>query len=121
MRLLNLDPANPASGTVFMEWGARLFGAPAMAILYMDNALSSNFDLGMLAQTICLAAKGLGMDSLIASAFVSQPDILRKELEIPENLKIVIGIGLGYPNPRNIINTYRSPRRSVHEVVRFKT
>lgn len=120
MQLLGLDPADPASGKVFLEWGARLFGAPAMAVICMDKAISSHLDIGMLTQTICLAAQNFGVDSMIASAFVSQPDILRKELEIPENLNIVIGIGLGYPNPKSIINTYRSPRRPLQEVVRYK-
>ena len=121
IRLLGLDPADPASGKVFMEWGCRLFGAPALAVICMDKALSSYLDIGMLVQTICLAAQHFGVDSLIASAFVSQPDVLRKELEIPENLNIVIGVGLGYPNPDSIINTYRSPRRPIQEVVRYKS
>ncbi|MBE0696193.1 MAG: nitroreductase family protein [Anaerolineaceae bacterium] len=86
----------------------------------MDRALTSTFDIGMLAQTICLAAQNFGVDSLIAASFVSQPEILCRELEIPENLKIITGIGLGYPNPENIINTYRSPRRLIEEVVRYK-
>jgi nitroreductase len=120
MRLIGLDPADPASGRVFQEWSSRLFGAPVLVVLSMDQAVSSNFDIGMLAQTICLAAQNFGVDSLIASAFVSQPDILCRALEIPENLKIVTGIGLGYANPENLINTYRSPRRPIEEVVRFK-
>ena len=120
MKLLGLDPADPASGKVFMEWGSRLFGAPVLAVICMDKDLSSHLDIGMLTQTICLAAQNFSVDSLIASAFVSQPDILRKELEIPESLNIVIGIGLGYPNPKSIINTYRSPRRPIQEVVRYK-
>jgi len=91
-----------------------------MAVICMDKELSSHFDLGLLVQTICLAAQDFGVESLIASSFVSQPDILRKELEIPENLNIVIGIGLGYANPNSIINTYRSPRRPIQEVVRYK-
>jgi len=121
LKLLGLDPADPASGKVFVEWGSRLFGAPVLAVICMDKALSSNFDIGMLAQTICLAAQDFGVDSLIASAFVSQPYVLRKELEIPESLNIVIGIGLGYPNPKSTINTYRSPRRPIQEVVRYKS
>ena len=120
-KLLGLDPADPASGKVFMEWGSRLFGAPVLVVICMDKALSSNLDIGMFIQTICIAAQGYGVDSLIAAAFVSQPDVLRQELEIPESLNIVTGIGLGYPNPNSIINTYRSPRRPIQEVVRYKS
>ena len=120
-QLLGLDPADPASGKVFMEWSSRLFGTPILAVICIDKALSSNLDMGLFIQTICIAAQGYGVDSLIAAAFVSQPDILRKELEIPESLNIVTGIGLGYPDTNSIINTYRSPRRPIKEVVRYKS
>ena len=119
-KLLGLNPDDPASGKVFMEWGSRLFGAPVLAVICMDKALSSNLDIGLFIQTVCLAAQGYGVDSFIAGSFIAHQDILRRELEIPENLNIVTGIGLGYPNPDAIINTYRSPRRSVQEVVRYK-
>ncbi len=120
-QLLGLDPADPASGKVFTEWSSRLFGAPVMVVICMDKALSSNLDIGLFIQTTCIAAQGYGVDSLIAAAFVSQPDVLRQELEIPESLNIVTGIGLGYPDPNSIINTYRSPRRPIQEVVRYKS
>jgi len=121
LQLLGLDPADPESGKVFTEWGSRLFGAPVMVVICMDKALSSNLDIGLFIQTICIAAQGYGIDSFIAGAFVSQPDVLRQELEIPESLNIITGIGLGYPNPDSIINTYRSPRRPIQEVVRYKS
>jgi nitroreductase len=120
LKLLGLDPADPSSGRVFQEWGSRLFGVQVMVVICMDKSLSSNLDLGLFIQTICLAAQGYGVDSFIAGAFVSQQDILRQELDIPENLNIITGIGLGYPNPKNIINTYRSPRRPATEVVRYR-
>jgi len=121
LKLLGLDPADPASGKVFTEWGSRLFGAPVLVVICMDKALSSNLDIGMFIQTICIAAQGYGVDSLIAGAFVSQPEVLRQELGIPDSLNIIAGIGLGYPNPNSIINTYRSPRRPIQEVVRYKS
>ena len=113
--------ADPASGRVFMDWGARLFGLQVVVYICMDKALSNNLDLGLFIQTVCLAAQGYGVDSFIAGSLISNQDVLRKELEIPENLNIITGIGLGYPNPDNIINTYRSPRRSINEVVRYKS
>ncbi len=123
LKLLGLDPADPASDKVFMEWGARLFGAPVVVVVCVDKALSAsrNLEVGLFAQTVCLAAQGYGVDSFIAGTLVSQPDVLRQQLEIPENLNIVIGIGLGYANPDSIINTYRSPRRPIEEVVRYKS
>ncbi len=120
MKLLGWDPADPASGRMMMEFGARLYGAPVLVLLCMDKTLSSNFDLGMLAQTICLVAQNFGVDSIIAGSFVTHRDVLRKELDIPENLDIVIGVGLGYANAKHIINSYRSPRRPIEEVVRYK-
>ena len=119
-KLLGLDPGHPASGKVFMEWGSRLFGAPVLAVICMDNNLSSNLDIGLFVQTICIAAKGYGVDSFIAGAFITHQDVLRRELQIPENLNIITGIGLGYPDPGAVINTYRSPRRPIQEVVRYK-
>ncbi len=118
--LLGLNPDDPESGKVFTEWGARLFGVPVLAIICMDKALSSMLDIGLFIQTVCLAAQGYGVDSFIAGAFISHQDVLRQELDIPEDLNIITGIGLGYPNEENIINTYRSPRRPIQEVVRYK-
>jgi nitroreductase len=120
MQLLGLDPADPEAGRVMMQFGARMYGAPVVVVICMEKALSSNFDLGLLTQTICLVAQGYGVDSMIAAGLVAHRDVLRQELEIPENLEIVIGIGLGYANPKHIINTYRSPRRPIQEVVRHK-
>lgn len=121
LELLKLDPKEPNSRKVFMEWGARLFGAPVLILLCMDRTFTVTLNIGILTQSICLAAQNFGVESFIASAFVSHPDVLRKELEIPDDLIIVIGIGLGYPNEENIINTYRSPRRPIQEVVRYKS
>ena len=59
LKLLGLDPADPASGKVFMEWGSRLFGVPVLVVICMDKALSSNLDIGLFIQTICIAAHGL--------------------------------------------------------------
>ena len=123
LQLLGLDPADPASGKVFAEWQARLFGAPVVVIVCMDKALpaSKSLDIGVFVQSVCLAALDCGVDSFIAGMLVSQPDVLRQELEIPEDLDIMIGIALGYPSPDSIINTYRSPRRTIQEVVRYRS
>lgn len=120
LQLLGLDPDDPASGKVFTEWGARLFGAPVLIVVCMDKTMPANMDIGLFVQTVCLAAQGHGVDSMIAGMLIAHQDVLRRELEIPDDLNIIIGIGLGYPDPDSIINTYHSPRRPVKEVVRYR-
>jgi nitroreductase len=120
LKLLGLDPDDPASGKVMQEWSARLYGAPVIVLVCMDKALSSNFDLGLFVQSICLAAQEYQIDSIIAGSLLFQQDILRKELEIPDNMNISAAIAFGCANPKAIINTYRSPRRPINEVVRYK-
>ncbi|HEY9075090.1 MAG TPA: nitroreductase [Anaerolineaceae bacterium] len=120
LNLLGLDPDDPASGKVLLEMSVGLYGAPALVVLCMDQALNSHFDMGLLAISIVLAAQGFGVDSIIAAAMIAHPEILRQALEIPPHLNIIAGIGLGYADPDSLINTYRSPRRPLDEVVRYK-
>jgi nitroreductase len=120
LKLLGLDPSDPESGKIFEEWSGRMFNTPVLIIVCIDKALKSYFDAGMFMQTICLAAQGYGVDSFIASAFVAHQDVLRNELDIPDSLNIVSGMGLGYANEKSIINTYRSPRRAINDVVRYR-
>jgi nitroreductase len=79
-KLLGLDPDDPASGKVFMEWGSRLFGTPVLAVICMDKSLSSNLDIGLFVQTVCLAAQGYGVDSFIAGGFITHQDVLRRKI-----------------------------------------
>jgi nitroreductase len=121
-KLLGIDPKDKAGMKTYREFNGGLYNAPVMVILCMDRALAvwTAFDFGLLAQSVMLAATHYGVDSIVAGAFSNYPDILRKKLGIPEHLKIVIGMGLGYRDPGHIINTYRSPRRPLSEVVTFK-
>lgn len=101
---------------------ANVFGAPALVVLCMHRDINpfTVFDLGLFAQSIVLAGRSLGVDSLIAAGLAGQPDVTRKELAIPDELQIVIGIALGHADPDSAENTYRSPRRPVGEFVTIR-
>ncbi len=103
------------------EMNYHFFYAPTVAYLCMDRTLMpwSAFDLGLLAQSIMLAAKHFGVDSAIAITLVAHPDLIRRELKVPEELSIIIGIAMGYADATHPQNQYRSPRRSVREAVKF--
>jgi nitroreductase len=121
-KLEGIDPQDKDAIRAGMGKGSRFFGAPVLVVLCVERAMSisSAFDIGLLTQSILLAAQNFGLGSLVSRGIVTHPDILRKELAIPDNLQIVIGIALGYPNTKGIINTYRSSRRPIQEVVTFK-
>ena len=121
-KLLGIDLKDNAAIRANMENGSRLWGAPVLIVLCMDHTLmaSSAYDIGLLTQNILLAAQNFGLGSIVAMGLVAHPDILHRELEIPDSLQIVIGVALGYQDEQSIINSYRSSRRPIQEVVTFK-
>jgi len=100
----------------------KFFDAPSVVYLCMEESLTewSIFDLGALSQSIMLAAQGYGVDTAPAVNLVAYPDLIRKEIEIPEDLIIAFGIAMGYKDNKSPQNTFRSSRRPVEEVVRLK-
>jgi len=120
-KLLGIDLQDNAAIRANMEKGSRLWGAPVLIILCMDHTLmaSSAYDIGLLTQNILLAAQNFGVGSIVAMGLVAHPDILHKELEIPDSLQIVIGVAIGYQDEQSAINSYRSSRRPIQEVVTF--
>ncbi len=103
-----------------MQMNYKLFNAPVVVYLCMDRCLTpwSLFDLGALSQSIMLSAEEQGLASAVAVTLAAHPDIIRRELSIPEGLAIVIGIALGLPDPDSPQNRFKSTRRSTDEVVR---
>ncbi len=117
-----IERDDKASRQAIFEANYKFFGAPVVIYLCMDRTLTpwSIFDIGMLAQSIMLVAQQHGLGSIPAVSLVSYPDLIRRELEIPDDLSIIIGIALGYSDAQHPQNKFRSPRRPIQEVVRFK-
>ena len=104
------------------EMNYHFFHAPVVAYICMDKTLTpwSIYDLGLFSQSLMLAARHFGLDSAPAVTLVAHPDLIRKELNIPDDLQIIIGIALGYADSEHPQNQFRSPRRTVQEAVTFK-
>lgn len=96
-----------------------LFHAPAMIFVAMDQNLGvwSVLDIGAFCQSVMLAAQEYGLQSIPAVAYVNHPDVVRRELDIPEDKLIVFGIGIGYENKDNPINRVKTERKGLDEVV----
>jgi nitroreductase len=112
---------DPKAVPDLMQMNYKLFGAPMVVYLCMDRCPApwSMFDLGALSQSIMLSAEEQGIGSAVAVTLAAHPDIIRRELAVPDTFVIVIGIALGHPDPDNPQNRFRSSRRSLGEVVRF--
>ena len=104
-----------------MQMNYKLFGAPVVVYLCMDRGLTpwSMFDLGALSQSIMLSAQEQGLCSAVAITLAAHPDIIRRELAVPGQFAIVIGIALGHPDTDSPQNKFRSSRRNAGEVVRM--
>ena len=104
----------------WLERGFRFFDAPAAIILLMDTGLDEatfRFDMGCLAQNICLAAMEFGLGTCVADQAITYQRGLRKYLNIPENKRFVSGIAIGYPDWDFPANNVISAREDIDEVV----
>jgi nitroreductase len=121
-KLLGIDRQDKAALKANQGLNYLFFGAPVAIFLCLDRSLGawSIFDLGALTQTILLAATHYGLGSIPALNFVGYPDVIRQEMQIPENLAVAFGIALGYPDPGHPINQYRSARQPIVEIATFK-
>ncbi len=119
---LGLDRDDPKDMRSLMARNFCFFNAPAVIFLCMDRTLApwSLFDLGSLSQSIMLSACEYGLGTAVAVQLASYPDLIRQELDIPDNLAVCIGIAIGHIDSTSPQNAFRSSRRPVGEVVRIK-
>src|SRR5271170_1629389 len=84
---------------VLRNW--EFFGAPAVGIVCIDKELGSAdiLAVGMYLQTLVLALTARGLGTCVQVALAGYPDVVYKELAIPQKLSILCGISIGYPDP----------------------
>ena len=105
----------------FGELNKNFFHAPAVIYICVDKTLGewALYDIGAYTQSIMLAAVEHGLDTIPAINVVIYPEVLRREMSIPEHLKVAIGIAIGYTDKSNTINNFNSARSPLAETVRF--
>lgn len=98
-----------------------LFNSPAIVYFTLNKGYMpySVYDLGGFGMSLTLAAKDYGIDSITAYELIKYPDILRKNLKVPDNEDVIIGIALGYEND-NILNKYKSTRLPLDKFCHFR-
>jgi len=105
-----------------LEWDLkmlRFFDAPNAIIISLDEEISSSlfiFSLGLVTQTIALAALNLGLGTCIEGRPIIYPNVIRQITGIPESQRIAIGIAIGYPDgdfPANKLESSREPLENI--------
>ena len=105
------------------EWwqrGFRFFDAPAAIILSVDKSLDelhSQLDIGVIMQTICLAALNYGLGTCIEDQGILFPEVIRRFTHTTVSKRILMSIAIGYPDWNFPANKLVSKREPIENVV----
>ena len=103
------------------EGSCNFYGAPVAIIICLDDSFSkaSFVDIGLTLGYFVLAAHEFGLGTCPIGLITAYEDEIKDLLNIPENKKVVIGVGLGYPDWESPINRFKSPREDLEKVVKW--
>jgi nitroreductase len=91
------------------------FRAPVGAVVCMhrDLGLVDSLGVGMFLQTLVLALTERGLGTCVQVSIAAYPEILRAQLGIPEELTVLCGLAIGYPDPAFAGSSLVTPRNRV--------
>lgn len=114
---LNIGREDTRARTEAWDNNYRFFGAPAGLLVFIDRRLGQGswIDTGMFLQNLMLAAVGEGLATCPQASLAEYPNIVRDILGIDQQMALVCGLSLGYPDPQAPVNDYRTPRMEVEE------
>ncbi len=77
------------------------------------------YDCGAAVQNIMLLATNYGLGTIAQAMAVVYPDIIRKELGIPEDKLIALGVAIGYPDWQDPVNEDFRDREPLDSICKF--
>lgn len=99
-----------------------LFDAPHVAFVGMAKEFGPTvaLDVGMYVQTLMLLMNANGIASCAMGSLRDYPDIVRAELNVPDDIGLLCGMTFGYEDVSIAANRTRTTRSSFSENVEFK-
>ena len=99
----------------------RFFGAPHVAFLSMPDwcGVREAADVGMFAQSLMLALTAHGLASCPQSSLSHYAAVVKRELNIPDDMRVLFGLSFGYEDPDHPSNVVRTSRLPIEEAVAF--
>lgn len=97
------------------------FDAPHVAVLTSAKELGpyAAIDCGVWLGHFLLAAQSLGLGAIAQAAPTAFSPFLHAHLAIPDHRQIVCCVALGYPDPHEPANAFRTTRAPIGDSVRF--
>jgi nitroreductase len=94
------------------EGSCNFYGAPVAILFCQDTMFPADrlVDIGICAGYLMLAAGSLGLNTCPIAVIIEYQDEIKELLNIADDKKIVLGMALGYADPENPYNSYRSSR-----------
>src|SRR5512136_98321 len=99
-----------------------LFGAPCLIVATVPTDVLVEYamlDVGLLLQTIALAAHDRGLGTCIMASSVHYADLLRRHGSIPEDRRVIMGAVIGYPETEAPINRFERQRAALKDFVKW--
>ena len=82
----------------------------AVVCMHRDLGQVDAVGVGMFLQTLVLALTERGLGTCVQVSIAAYPEILRAHLGIPEELTVLCGLSIGYPDPAFPANSLTTPR-----------
>ena len=105
------------------QWAAnyRAFDAPVMLLFFMDKVMQtgSYLDYGMFLQSVMLSATEHGLGTCPQAALAEYPQIAREVLGYDDDQVLLCGMAMGYEDTEHLINSYRTDREALDNLVRY--
>ena len=95
------------------------FGAPTALIFSLDRQLEKGswLDTGMFIQSIMIAARQFGLETIPQAALANFHEVLRARLNVPQDEIIICGMGIGYPDADAKVNSFTTEREPLENFV----
>ena len=103
------------TAAVLRNW--EFFRAPLAGIICMHKDLgpADALSVGMFLQTLLPALTARGLGSCVEVSIAGYPEIVRAQLSIPEELSILCGMAVGYPDPDFAGNKLHVDRETIEK------
>src|SRR3954465_483245 len=104
---------------VLRNW--EFFRAPVAGIVCMHRDLGfvDALGVGMFLQNLLLALTARGLGTCVEVSIAGYPETIRDQLGLDEDLRILCGLAIGYPDPDFPANALHVPRNDLEANVRF--